>query len=96
MLSKKDQRSTIEAALCEEVLTIAGGHNLLLLHQQAHDRKSIAESLYAYLNRSRLTVCEVFIFCRGISHLLKVRPPSFEKLLKFIAHAWAYFGEIMV
>ena len=61
MLSKNDQRSTIEAALCEEALTIiiAGGHNLLLLHQQAHDRKSIAESLYAYLNRSRLTACEV-------------------------------------
>ena len=59
MLSKKDQRSTIEAALCEEALTIAGGHNLLLLHHQAHDRKSIAESLYAYLNRYRLTACEM-------------------------------------
>ena len=43
-------------------LSASGTNRLLLLHKQAHDKRSIAESLEAYINRARLSVCEVFFF----------------------------------
>ena len=52
-------------------------------------KRSTAESLHAYINMGRLTVCKVgiLIFLREISQLLKIHPPSFfEELLKFITH----------
>jgi len=61
MLSKKHQRSS---TVQEEGLTNEDRHHL---HKQAHE-KSIAESLQAYINRARLTECEV-----GTSQLSKIR-----------------------
>ena len=46
----------------EEGLTNEGRHHLLLLHKQVHDKsrkKNVAKSLHKYLNRVRLTACEV-------------------------------------
>ena len=37
--------------------------------------RSIAESLYAYINMVRLTVFEVVVFSREMSQLLKIHPP---------------------
>ena len=39
--------------------TVGKGHliMLLLLYKQAHDKRGIAESLYVYITRDRLTVC---------------------------------------
>ena len=67
MLSKKHQRSS--STVQEEGLTNEGRHHLLLLHKQVHDKRSIAESLHVYINRVRLTVCEVgwHIFERNIT-----------------------------
>ena len=64
MSTKKHQRS---CTVQEEGLTNEDRHHL---HKQAHG-KSIAESLHAYINRARLTECEV-----GTSQLSKIRPPS--------------------
>ena len=33
-------------------------------HEQVHDKRGIAESLHVYINRARLTVCEVGLFSR--------------------------------
>ena len=48
----------------------------------------IAESQnHECVSRARLTACEVGIFLRNISQLLKVHPPSlFEDPLKFISY----------
>ena len=55
---------------------------LLLLRKQAHDKRGIAESLHAQITRTRLTACEVGIFSREISQLLKIcPPPSFSSHL---------------
>ena len=82
MLGEKHKRSS---TVQEEELTIEGRHHLLLLHKQTHDKKSIAESLYAHTNKARLTArltaCEVGIFyhnSRNYTH------PLFEKPLKFV------------
>ena len=72
MLGRKHKRSSI---VQEEELTNEGRHHLLLLHKQAHDKRNIAESLYAHTNRARLTACEVGIFSREISQLSKLHPP---------------------
>ena len=50
--------------------------HLLYLHKQAHAKRDIAESLHAYTNWARLTACEVGVFSREISWLLKRHPPS--------------------
>ena len=42
---------------------------------QAHDKRGIEESLHAQITRARLTACEVGVFSREISQLLKIRPP---------------------
>ena len=47
--------------------TNEGRHYFLLLHNQAHDKRGIAESLHAYITRARLTACEVGKFLREIS-----------------------------
>ena len=50
--------------------------------KQVHDKSGIEESLHVYINRARLTACEVGIFSREIS-LLKICPPpslSFERV----------------
>ena len=48
---------------------------LLSLPKQAHDKRSIAESLHAQITRARLTACEVGVFSREISQCLKIHPP---------------------
>ena len=41
--------------------------------------------MHAYITRARLTACEVGVFLRKISQLLKIRPPpSNVELLEFI------------
>ena len=46
-----------EKQYCERGgLTNEGLHNLLLLYKQAHDKRGIAESLHAHMNRTRLCV----------------------------------------
>ena len=42
---------------------------------EAHGKKGIAESLHVQITRARLTVCEVGIFSRELSQLLKIHPP---------------------
>ena len=59
----------------EEGLLNEGRHNLLLLRNQAHDKRGIAESPHAQLTRARPTACEVGVFSREISQLSKLRPP---------------------
>ena len=50
------------------------------ISMQVHNKRGIAGSLHAYINKARLTKCEVGVFLREISYAL------FEKPLKFIAH----------
>ena len=45
-----------------ERLTNKSRQHLLLLHKQAHNKRSIAESLHAYITTARLTVCELGVF----------------------------------
>ena len=72
MLSKKHRRSSTVQG---EGLTNEGRHNLLLLHEQVHDKRGIAESLHTYITRARLTACEVSVFSREISQLSNICPP---------------------
>ena len=78
-------------------LSTSGTNRLLLLHKQAHDKRSIAESLEAYINRDRLSVCEVFFFSEkyrnsGSTYIdfipiflsRKYTPPPFEELLSLL------------
>ena len=44
------------------------------IYKQVHDKKGIEDRI-AYINRDRLTACEVGIFLREISQLLKINPP---------------------
>ena len=67
MLSKNHQRSS---TVQEEGLTIEGRHNLLLLYKQVHEKRGIAESQHAYINRARLTTCDVDLFSWEILQLL--------------------------
>lgn len=60
----------------EEGLASEARHHLLYLHKQAHAKRDIAESLHACTNWARLTACEVGVFSREISWLLKRHPPS--------------------
>ena len=48
MLSKKHQRSS---TVQEEGLTNEDRHHFLLLHKQVHDKRGIAESRQAYINK---------------------------------------------
>ena len=65
-----------------------------IVYKQTHDKRRIAESLHACINRARLAACEASIFLREISQLSKISPsPS---LRTHIHHPWAYFREIMV
>ena len=87
-------------------LSASGTNRLLLLHKQVHDKRSIAESLEAYINRDRLAVCEVCVFF--ISQLVEVHisisfqyfsqennpPPPLRSYL--VCYPWEYFREIMV
>ena len=59
----------------EEGLTNEGRHLLLLLGKEVHDKRGIAESLHVQITRAILTACEVGVFSREISQLLKIRPP---------------------
>ena len=55
---------------------------LLLLRNQVHDKRGITGSLHAQITRARLTACEVGVFSREISQLLKIRaPPTFRSHL---------------
>ena len=49
MLSKKHGRSS---TLQVEGLTNEGKHHLLLLHNQAHDKRGIAELLHVHITRA--------------------------------------------
>ena len=52
-------------------------------------------TIHGYVSGARLTGCEVGVFLREISQLLKNTPiPLFEELL--VHPPWAYFREIMV
>ena len=55
-----------------------------VMHKQVHDKRSIAESQHAYINRTTLTACEVGIFSHHNSR--KYTHPLFEEPLKFITH----------
>ena len=35
-----------------------------LLHKKAHDKRGITESLHVYINRAKLTACEMGVFSR--------------------------------
>ena len=59
MLCKKHQRSS---TVQEEGLINEGMQKQLILHKQVHEQKSIAKSLYVYINRARLTACKVGVF----------------------------------
>ena len=52
-LCKKHRRSI---SVQEEGLMNKGRYHLLLLHRQGHDKRGIAKSLHAYINRARLHV----------------------------------------
>ena len=67
-----------------------------LLHKQVHDKRGIAESLHARITKTRLTACEVAIFSREISQLLKVCPPPLLLGATEVHRPWAYFREITV
>ena len=60
-MSKKHQRSSTVQG---KGLTNEGRHNLLLLCKQAMTKKSIAESLQAYVTRARLTACVRWAYFR--------------------------------
>ena len=88
-------------------LSTSGTNRLLLLHKQAHDKRSIAESLEAYINRDRLSVCEVFFFSEkyrnsGSTYIdfipiflsRKYTPPPLRSYL--VCYPWEYFREIAV
>ena len=47
----------------------------LAVIKQVLEKRSIAEAMHAYINRARLTVCEVGVFSREISQLSEIRPP---------------------
>ena len=79
MLSKKHRRSS---TVQEKGLTNEGRHHLLLLHNQAHNKRGIAESLHVYITRAGLTACEVGIY--SITTLKNMPTPFFVELLKFI------------
>ena len=55
----------------EELTNEARQHIAVIAYKQAHDKKSIAESQHEYINRARLTVCEVGIFLREIHNFQK-------------------------
>ena len=64
----------------EEGLINEGRHHLLLLHNQVHDKRGIAESLHMYitmarLTMARLTLCQVGVVSSEISQLSKMHPP---------------------
>ena len=70
-IKKYQRNSTVQ----EEGLTNEARHHFLLLCKQAHDKRNIAELLHPYLNRARLTTCEVGLFLKEISQPSKIRPP---------------------
>ena len=39
--------------MCKEGLAKEGRHHLLILHEQPHDKTGIAESMHAYISRTR-------------------------------------------
>ena len=53
----------------EEGLTNEGRHHLLLLYKEIDDKKHSRH----YMNRARLTACEVGVVLREISQLVKIR-----------------------
>ena len=61
-------------------------HHLLLLHKQVQNKSDIEESLYAYINRARISAYEVGIFSRKKSQHTSLPPPFFDEPFKFIAH----------
>ena len=71
-----------------------GGHHLLLLHKQTHDKRNIEESLHAYINRARLTVCGGgCIFERSITTLKNMPSPLREGATKLYC-PWEYFERL--
>ena len=64
VMSKKHPKSSTTAQ--EEGLANEDRDHLLLMNKQPHDKRSIAESLPAYVNRVRSTVCEVGVFLKEI------------------------------
>ena len=55
---------------------------LLVLCNQAHDKRGFAESLHVQITRARLTACEVGVFSREISQISKIHThPSFRSHL---------------
>ena len=60
-----------------EGLTNEGRHHLLLLGKQVRNNRDTAESLHVQTTRYRPTACEVGIFSRVISQLLKIHPPPY-------------------
>ena len=79
----KQRSSTVQ----KEELTNAGRHNL---HKPTDEKRSIAESLHAYVTRARLTACELRVFLREISQLSKILPPP--SLRRYLS-SWVYFRE---
>ena len=69
------QRSNIAV---EERLTNEGRHHLVLLYKQAHDKRGIAESQHAYINRA-LRQLDVRYFHKNITTLYNTPTPSFEE-----------------
>ena len=79
----------------EEGLTNEGRHDLLLLRKQAHDKRDIEEIVHVQITSTRLTACEVGVFSREISQLLKIHPsPSFRSHLS--SSPMGVFREITV
>ena len=70
------------------------GTQFLLLHKQAHDQSGFAESLHVYINRARLTACEVGEISREISHSKIVHQPPLveEPCLSLMGVFWRAYG----
>ena len=49
--------------MCKEGLANEGKHHLLILHKQAHDKRSIAELMHAYIIRTRVDQLHLMWVC---------------------------------
>ena len=83
--------------MCKVGLANESRHHLLILHKQAHDKRGIAESIHAYISRTRgrPTAFDVGVFLRKnkTTNSLNMPTPIFEEQLKLTAHG-RMFGRL--
>ena len=73
--------------MCKEGLANKGKHHLLILHKQAHDKRSIAELMHAYIIRTRVDQLYLMWVCfwEKYNNSWNMPTPIFEEQLKLIA-----------